>query len=66
MVKRSWPFFTSSPTLANSPMILPWYGVKTWVEHLLVEVDAADGRLLDRKLALSGSLDFHVFELRLG
>ena len=33
MVKRSCPFFTSSPILANSPMIRPAYGVKTCVSR---------------------------------
>src|SRR5262249_27058080 len=29
MVNRVWPFLTSSPSLANRPMILPGYGVNT-------------------------------------
>ena len=65
MVNSVCPFFTSSPTSAEQRDDPPLIGREDLHRQLLVEIDAADRLLLDRKLALLDRRDLDRGELRI-
>ena len=57
-VNSGWPFFTSSPTSARRGNHTALIGCEDLHRLVLIEVDAADGLLLERKAAFLDPCDF--------